>query len=121
MSFDWNQYIILANKLIENNPQEAEIRSAISRAYYGAFIPCRNYKGYGKTTKDIHQKVIDDFKKSDIQEGVSLGNFLDSLRSKRNNADYDGFCKYILNDVKNHISIANSILTLLKKIQEKEN
>jgi len=118
MSFDWNLYIALADELILTNPNEAKLRCATSRAYYGAFIPCRNFREYTKNEKDVHQKVINDFKRSDSRKGVSLGNFLDSLRNKRNDADYDGYYKPKLDETKKHISAANSILSLLETVKE---
>ncbi len=47
MTFDWSQYLNLAKEfLCQPTPpanQEAKMRSAISRAYYAAFISARNY------------------------------------------------------------------------------
>jgi uncharacterized protein (UPF0332 family) len=42
MSFDWADYLRLAESLVSNpnapGPEEAALRAAISRAYYAAFL-----------------------------------------------------------------------------------
>jgi len=47
MSFDWRTYLQLADALIKHQtatvPQEAYLRSAISRSYYGVFCIARNF------------------------------------------------------------------------------
>ena len=42
MKFDWLEYFNLAKELAETS-KEAELRSAVSRAYYSAFCLARNY------------------------------------------------------------------------------
>lgn len=121
MSFDWSEYIILAEKLIENSSGEAEMRSATSRAYYGAFIQCRNFKRYNVKTTDIHQKVIGEFKGSDSSIENIIGNFLDSLRIKRNDSDYDGFKTPTLLETKQNISTARRIIDKLEEIKNENN
>lgn len=92
MSFDWNDYVSLAADLNLGSPTDAQMRSATSRAYYGAFIQCRNKMGKSmKKEGAIHQEIIKDFKASDQSGEVSIGNLLDDLRQRRNDADYNGF------------------------------
>jgi uncharacterized protein (UPF0332 family) len=92
MSFDWTQYISLAEDLIKDDPDEARVRSAISRAYYGAFICCRIYKELNNSRRnDIHRQVIESYKLSEIREELSIGHLLDNLRINRGAADYNGF------------------------------
>lgn len=47
MSFNWGDYLSLANALLTKpntpGPEEAAYRSAVSRAYYAAFCIARNY------------------------------------------------------------------------------
>lgn len=47
MTFDWREYLTLAENLCTNSHtfpnQEACFRVAISRAYYAAFCTARNY------------------------------------------------------------------------------
>jgi len=92
MSFDWIDYVKLAESLI-NQDNEADLRSGISRAYYGAFCIARdltkskykNCKGQG-----VHQKVSQYYKSSGNAVERFIGITLDQLRKNRNDADYDG-------------------------------
>lgn len=56
MSFDWTQYLFLAQELTKGSASssnhEAMLRSAISRAYYAAFCSARNF------LRDHKKKVI---------------------------------------------------------------
>jgi uncharacterized protein (UPF0332 family) len=121
MSFDWNQYISLAEELNTGTPSEAKLRSAISRAYYGCFIQCRNKKGFS-TEKDagIHQRMIDNLKLSDIPIECSIGNLLAGLRVKRNEADYSSFLKITKQEVSLLINNAKRILNLLYSQDDQE-
>jgi len=89
MSFDWKDYVYLAEELLNRN-EESCLRSSISRAYYGAFCIARNRKGYKKYTgTDLHWKVINEYKDSSDGTEQNIGRILDKLRRSRNDADYD--------------------------------
>ncbi|MCK4416623.1 MAG: hypothetical protein KAV99_00460 [Candidatus Latescibacteria bacterium] len=89
MSFNWRDYVDLAEELL-NREEEACLRSSISRAYYGAFCIARNRKGYKNYTgADIHWKVIDEYKNSSDRNEQDIGRILDKLRRSRNKADYN--------------------------------
>ncbi len=72
MSFDWSEYLKLAQELagpstLHATP-EARQRAAIRRAYYAAFCKCRNYLRDEKEHRvplggRAHQFVRDEFKK----------------------------------------------------------
>ncbi len=71
MSFDWKSYIQLAEELINHQRtpslQEAYLRSAISRSYYGVFCIARNlliHKGISIPKVDTHKFVRDKYWKS---------------------------------------------------------
>jgi uncharacterized protein (UPF0332 family) len=94
MPFDWKEFIKLAATLNAYSPSNAQMRTATSRAYYGAFILTRNYLGYSADRKpDVHRRVIEKLKSSDLKAEVSLGNILFDLREARSKADYH--CHYI--------------------------
>jgi hypothetical protein len=119
MVFDWNDYITLAEDLIKYKPSQAQLRSATSRAYYAAFIKCRNKSPYN-TVKggDVHFKVISYYKRAGAsREELSIGNKLDSLRLKRNESDYDSryFAKTF--EVENHIKLSKLIVESLGKLE----
>lgn len=72
MSFNWSEYLDLAQQLAGKAPisatQESRLRSAISRAYYAAFIQARNRLRDGDSLSipldRTHQYVIRQFKNS---------------------------------------------------------
>ena len=89
MSFDWRDYIRLAENLMNHN-DEAYLRSGISRAYYGVFCITRNKAGFKNYKKpDVHWEVINHYKDSKGQKEQKIGNTLDQIRRFRNIADYD--------------------------------
>jgi len=108
MSFDWKDYIKLAEKLYnevnKNSMEEAYDRSVISRAYYGVFCLLRNKAGLEfyrpRNTNDpgVHRKVITHYKDSTKLEEKQAGKILDELRIMRNKADYDGQKKTNIKD-----------------------
>lgn len=117
MSFSWHEYITLAEKLNNGNPSQAEMRTATSRAYYGAFCLSRNKKGLSTDRRgDIHRFVIDLYKRSGDSTEFSIGNYLDGLRRKRNEADYDGSYKPTWQETQRHIKDAKNIVRLLDSL-----
>ena len=92
MSFNWKDYVSLAEDLVDS-AQESTLRSCVSRAYYGVFCIARNGKSYksykGKPGENLHRKIINEYKfSSDVKE-QETGRILDNLRKSRNEADYD--------------------------------
>lgn len=117
MAFSWEDYITLAEHLNAGNPSEAQMRSAISRAYYGAFCLCRKQKGLSTDRRaDIHNRIISLYKSSGDRTEYSIGHFLDGLRKKRNDADYDGFYSPTFPMTNMHIKNAKNIVTLLNSL-----
>lgn len=93
MEFDVQDYFGLAKELIQKANQNdtfriAKIRTVINRAYYSAFLLCREYKNT-RGTKDIHQRVINSLTNSNNQTEKDIGKLLDKLRSYRRTADYE--------------------------------
>ena len=97
MTFDWTGFFSLAEKLFEDpqspGPEEACLRSAVSRAYYAAFKVALEFAentsefeptGYGSdhSSLPIHLQGDDD---KDIRQ---LGVELRRLRDDRAQADY---------------------------------
>jgi hypothetical protein len=72
MSFNWLQYLAhaqqLAGKAQIDATRESSLHSAISRAYYAAFILARNYlrdeESISIPEKQSHKFVIEQFKNS---------------------------------------------------------
>lgn len=89
MSFDWKDYVYLAEELL-GRQEESALRSSISRAYYGVFCIARNKKGYKNYTgSNVHLTVINAYKNSQDRNEQSIGQTLDKLRKSRNKADYN--------------------------------
>lgn len=116
MSFNWIEYLNLARRLAgtaENPADEAELRSAISRAYYAAFIRARNFlrdrDRLTIPTARTHQYVIAQFQNSPDSRRQKLGNRLEILRRYRNQADYE-------DAVPNLIDKSEEALTLSRRV-----
>ena len=98
MSFDWSEYLTLAQELTSastSSPiQKAHLRAAISRAYYAAFCKARNYllnkDGYvTPRNTNAHQDIITKFEGSGDMGRRKVGTLLRSLRVLRNIVDYE--------------------------------
>ncbi len=96
MSFNWSEYLDVARELASvatSTNKEAKLRSAISRAYYAAFINARNYLRDREgllisKTSDAHRYVSVQFEHSPDLVRQSLGKNLLRLRNFRRQADY---------------------------------
>src|ERR1039457_6864981 len=97
MSFDWSDYLTLAQELtsaaINSTIQEAHMRAAISRAYYAAFCKARNYlfnkDGYlTPRGENVHWDVVNKFENSSDMTRKKVGTLLRHLRGIRNIVDY---------------------------------
>ncbi|MGK7926998.1 MAG: HEPN domain-containing protein [Spirulina sp.] len=101
MSFNWLEYLQLAQQLSGNAKisasRESRLRSAISRAYYSVFIQARNYlrdrEGLAIPLKNSHRYIIQTFKTHANIDYREIGNNLERLRIRRNQADYDDIFK----------------------------
>lgn len=74
----------LAQKLTSDD--EAEIRTAISRAYYVAFLVSRDRFNVKQESPLVHQDVISELYRLKLKKAA---NKLRILRRLRNSADYD--------------------------------
>ncbi len=97
MSFDWSEYLTLAQELTANSAtspvHEANLRSAISRAYYAAFHKAQDHlinKDHSPIPHpvNIHFYVVNVFEDSNDTTRKKIGELLRHLRSIRNIADY---------------------------------
>lgn len=114
MSFDWKDYVCLAEELL-NRDEESCLRSAISRAYYGTFCVARNRKGYQSYKGgDVHLKVINAYKFSANGNDRDIGRLLDKLRRSRNEADYNENKRINKNISQRMIFAAKQILTIMR-------
>jgi hypothetical protein len=126
MSFRWRDYIELAQELNGKRTKpyhrDAKLRSAISRAYYGAFVEARNF------IEDVdgvnvpkggaaHGFVADYFEygtanPTRVRIGINLGN----LRTLRNLADYENVIYTLPKRVQDSIRLSLQIIKLLDQL-----
>lgn len=66
-------------------PQEAKLRSAVSRAYYAAFLTAQRRLGLILTSAYPHAELVNAVRK----RRHALGDQLDFLRRQRAKADYE--------------------------------
>ncbi len=129
MKFDWSEYFNLAKELAETS-KEAELRSAVSRAYYSAFCLARNYlrdiqqypRLWRNITYDInaHKYVAEKFiyNQSKSQTMIEIGKDLNRLRKMRNKADYEDTMFNLKREARTALMLAQNILLALSKLTE---
>jgi len=124
MSFNWSEYLGLAQQLagkaLISATQESRLRSAISRAYYAAFIQARNYlrdqDGLAIPTHNTHEYVINQFTNSSDRDRQEIGSSLKRLRIGRNQADYDDTFADLPILTKKHLKLAAKIIAKLQSL-----
>ena len=126
MTFDWSEYLKLAQELagqaVGPAEEEAKLRSSVSRAYYAAFCKARNYlrdiKGDFSipSTGAAHGYVISVFKSSSDRLGRKVGDDLDRLRIRRTKVDYDDSVTGLLSIAKISLKSAQDVISALNII-----
>ena len=129
MKFDWSEYFYLAKELAETS-EEAELRSAVSRAYYSAFCLARNYlrdiqldpRLSWHKTYDInaHQYVAEEFiyHQSKSQIMIEIAKDLTRLRIMRNKADYEDTMFNLKKEARTALMLAQNIISALSNLTE---
>lgn len=115
-AFDWSQYFNLAKEL-STRPEEAALRSAISRAYYAAYNLAEIYCGENTIpitdSGNPHQDVWNAFL---AKGGASFTTIYDKgtrLKRKRKLADYKDDIDRLASIVNDSIRDADDILKRL--------
>jgi len=129
MKFDWSEYFNLAKELAETS-KEAELRAAVSRAYYSAFCLARNYwrdiqqdprLSRNKTNDiNVHEYVAKEFiyNQSKCQTKIEIGKDLTRLRIMRNKADYEDTIFNLQKEAKTALMLAQNIISALSNLTE---
>lgn len=124
MSFDWSRFITLAKELFQraaDSTQEPELRSAISRAYFGAFCMTRNFlrdkegDTFSREAAD-HQKVYNILVSSGDSRRRQIAEDLYRLRIDRNKADYEDSVSGLYQKASTALTWANRVILNLVKI-----
>jgi uncharacterized protein (UPF0332 family) len=122
MAFQWQEYLVLAKRLIsEGSTDEAALRSAVSRAYYASFnIAAQVLVAKRKLALtglgEDHARVINYFLASTDAKQHSIGILLKRLRDDRNKADYVETISNWPHTAQINIGRADSVLKLLTEI-----
>jgi uncharacterized protein (UPF0332 family) len=126
MSFDWTDYLQFAEALALNpalpGPEEAALRSAVSRAYYAAYCCARDLAaGRRELTparlSSDHTLIIDHFRLDSNPTRRQIGTYLGRLRNNRNRADYDGTLRGAPAELAlSSVQLARDILTGLSSL-----
>ena len=125
MSFDWSEYLILAQELAGQatrpSSQEAKLRSAISRAYYAAFCKARNHlrdKEHHRIPSggEAHQYVQNQFKDSPDKARRDVGANLNRLRIRRTKADYEDRVTKLPRTTEYAVKVAERIVSNLRRL-----
>jgi len=97
MSFDWREYLVLAEALVQTRttlaPEEACCRAAVRRAYYAVYgvarTQARDHEGLQlPATGEAHQQVGLHYRTGPSPRHRAIGEHLRQLRRARNRADY---------------------------------
>jgi uncharacterized protein (UPF0332 family) len=129
MSYDWQQYIQMADELNQSPitltvDTETCHRTAISRAYYGCFIQARNllrdFDGYILPRgAEIHAFVIRELKTDGDGRRYRIGRNLSTLREYRNLVDYEDNAVNLPLLAQKSVQIARNIIADLNRISRK--
>lgn len=115
VSFDPFTFLTLAEALLTtNDPTEAQLRTAISRAYYALHLRARERlidRGRMESTGTglDHQIVIETLRAA----GGAEGDQLDAVRSERSIADYDLETEVVPATARRVITIAKHVYARL--------
>lgn len=117
MAFDWREFVSLAHQMIENLPsslQESVQRTAVSRAYYGAFCHVRDYAEENlifqpsRTVRD--HTLLRQFLREQGDRWQSIAESLEDLRKWRNLCDYENVVDNLELMVQQALSEADRII-----------
>ena len=121
----WPEFILLAYHLARQGSEAAK-RSAVSRAYYGAYNPARRWSEANLRTIDrwaTHRQMWGSFAASGVASDATrlkweaVGEIGDSLRALRNRADYDDAMPDLDRHAAEAVVSAKKILALLPELE----
>jgi hypothetical protein len=116
---DAHDFLALAKKLVDHEPNPAGRRTAVSRAYYAAFnVAAEFLAAIGHDVpRDAggHKRAYFYLNNCEDQSLVEAGGDLDDLRGVRNDADYDMDDKRVEKEdnVRANVEVAEEIIRRL--------
>ena len=113
MAFDWRTFLTLAQILVKQESNDAALRSAISRAYYAAYIVARRHwetaNGPVPREGSSHKIIWDGYANGSGNIERRIATDGNTMFTHRNRADYDD---NIPGDL---VSTAKTVLILAEK------
>jgi len=123
MSFNWELYIQLADRLIyyqENaDLREAYLRSAINRCYYGIFCIARDHliaKNISIPRVDTHKFVRERYQRLPRNVEKKIAKNLRRLWKERKDADYENEADIDVQRAKTALDLSKRTLEKLRQI-----
>ena len=130
MSFDWADYLCLASALQEDpacpGPEEACLRSAISRAYYAAYRRASDFaemeEGFIPTRHGVdHSRLQDHFRDQPDKTHKKVYSSLNRLSRNRAKADYAStYAGSLASQAQSAVDLARNLLNSLDSLKETE-
>jgi len=124
MSFDWNEYLRLAQQL-GGLADDAASRTAVSRAYYSAFhaasmsVESNKITTNPKYERDRHLRIWNIYMDSSNKECRRIGNSGQRLKAERQYADYDSESSFPETRVERSIAQARALVAgLVRNVPE---
>lgn len=123
MTFDWRQFLTVANVLYTDGNKnlslsEAFFRCAMGRAYYAVHCHSRNHAiSKGKSFSNggkAHYEVIDYYSRHQNKNYQTVGRSLKRLHGWRKKCDYHDTITITSVNTKNSLDCATVIFTTLK-------
>lgn len=126
--FDWAEYLTLAEDLRAGRTPTAAVealqRAAVSRAYYAAFCPARDYlidtgalSFVRREEPRLHEKVAETFKLSTSGTRREIGTWLREMREARNRCDYEADNPRLAEDLRSTLIKSRWTLDHLAKLR----
>ena len=118
--FDWRRFYDVGFCIKNISKKEEFQRSAVGRYYYAAFGTVKDYYEEKHETnipsKDSHQILINNLKKSKNKNEREIGKKLKKFRRIRNFADYNPI--FYISNVKKAEELYNEIIQLLDILEK---
>lgn len=133
MTFRWADYLEVARFLFDtaserHNVAEGMLRASISRAYYAALCPARDYALTKKGLDDVppkvdtHAWILDHFDPRSGGESEEIYNALERLRDRRRKADYVGDLPWLGDKLRKQAELSltwsRDVISGLKELQD---